>query len=107
MLKDGSKYIGEWLHDQQHGHGTYTWQDGSEYIGEWLLGEQNGLGVYTDVNGDIFEGSWENNQFELEEDNPNINKSNEPELGEKVGKEDSSRELAELINLHPEVLGTA
>ena len=48
---DGSKYIGEWKHDDLHGQGTFIWSDGDKYVGEWKDGKRNGQGVYTFTSG--------------------------------------------------------
>ena len=35
-------YEGEYLNDNKHGFGIYTWADGKQYIGEWYEGKQHG-----------------------------------------------------------------
>lgn len=38
-MENGSKYEGQWLSDEQHGHGKESWADGASYEGEY----QNGV----------------------------------------------------------------
>jgi hypothetical protein len=83
--EDGSKYVGEWMHDERHGQGTltygpnsewagdryvgehkdglhgqgtYTFASGDKYVGEYKDGNQHGQGTYTWSNGDKYVGEW-------------------------------------------------
>ena len=55
---DGSKYVGEWRDDKQHGQGTYTYADGSKYVGEYRDGLRNGQGTYTWADGRKYVGEF-------------------------------------------------
>ena len=46
-LKDGDKYVGEWIDGLKHGKGTLFFSDGREYVGEFKDGEQHGQGNHT------------------------------------------------------------
>lgn len=35
-MKNGSKYIGDFINDLKHGLGVITYENGDEYNGEWL-----------------------------------------------------------------------
>ena len=59
---DGACYIGSWLDDKKHGHGTFTFPDGSKYEGEFKNGE-DGAGVFTDVTGVTRKGNWSEGDF--------------------------------------------
>ena len=62
-----NRYDGDWLNDQRHGKGVYTWGQGQwqgdEYEGDWISGERTGWGKYTSKNGNILEGYFENGIF--------------------------------------------
>lgn len=36
--ENGNIYIGEYLNDKKHGHGTYKWPSGTSYTGEFKNG---------------------------------------------------------------------
>jgi hypothetical protein len=44
---NGSKYVGEWKEDKQHGQGATTYAEGDKYVGEYKDGEKHGQGTYT------------------------------------------------------------
>ena len=37
---DGTKYVGAWVNDKQHGKGIEIWPDGACYEGEYIEGEK-------------------------------------------------------------------
>ncbi|MDB4236416.1 trypsin-like peptidase domain-containing protein [Planktomarina temperata] len=55
---DGSKYVGEWKDDKQHGQGTFTWPGGDTYIGEYKDGKKNGYGTSTFASGNRHVGEY-------------------------------------------------
>jgi len=59
---DGSKYVGEWKDDKQHGQGTYTWPGGDTYIGEYKDNKKHGQGTYTFADGDKYIGEFKDNK---------------------------------------------
>ncbi|MDB2454330.1 trypsin-like peptidase domain-containing protein [Planktomarina temperata] len=59
---DGSKYVGEWKDDKQHGQGTYTWPDGDTYIGEHKDNKKHGQGTYSFASGDKYIGEFKDNK---------------------------------------------
>jgi len=52
ILKDGSKYTGEWVGNMRDGRGTMKWADGSSYCGTWEDDMANGHGKFIYSNGD-------------------------------------------------------
>lgn len=71
---DKKRYVGEYLDDKKHGHGTFEWGNGKKYEGEWINGKQNGrgkikliilllifllIGAIILVQGERKEGIWE------------------------------------------------
>ncbi|MDA8820745.1 trypsin-like peptidase domain-containing protein [Planktomarina temperata] len=59
---DGSKYVGEWKDDKQHGQGTYTWPGGDTYIGEHKDNKKHGQGTYSFASGDKYIGEFKDNK---------------------------------------------
>ncbi len=59
-IYDNGSYEGQFLNNERHGTGTYTWDDGNIYTGDWLNGERTGKGTYTMANGYIATGEWVN-----------------------------------------------
>ena len=57
---DGTKYIGEWKDNKQHGQGTTIWADGNKYSGEFKNGKSNGQGTKIWSNGTKYIGEWKN-----------------------------------------------
>lgn len=43
---DGRRYEGEWLDNNMHGKGIYTWKDGRKYEGEYVNDKKQGHGIY-------------------------------------------------------------
>lgn len=43
---NGDKYDGEWLNNDKHGHGEYTYNGGDTYKGDFAEGLKSGHGVY-------------------------------------------------------------
>ena len=46
ILKDGSRYEGEYAKELRHGHGVQHWANGQRYSGQWLQGQCHGYGSY-------------------------------------------------------------
>jgi hypothetical protein len=59
---DGSKYVGEWKDNKQHGQGTHTWPGGDTYIGEYKDNKKHGQGTYTFAGGDKYIGEFKDNK---------------------------------------------
>uniref|UniRef100_A0A667HIC7 Radial spoke head 1 homolog n=1 Tax=Lynx canadensis TaxID=61383 RepID=A0A667HIC7_LYNCA len=57
-FKSGARYIGEYVKNKKHGHGTFIYPDGSRYEGEWADDRRHGYGVYCYVNNDTYTGEW-------------------------------------------------
>uniref|UniRef100_A0A8V0Y8G7 Radial spoke head 1 homolog n=1 Tax=Gallus gallus TaxID=9031 RepID=A0A8V0Y8G7_CHICK len=59
-FKTGAYYVGEYLQNKKHGHGTFYYPDGSKYEGSWVDDQRHGYGEYTYANGDSYAGEWFN-----------------------------------------------
>lgn len=62
IMRDGSKYVGNFENGEIKGAGERFWEDGTHYVGEWHLGEKHGLGKIDYPNGDWYEGNWHLNK---------------------------------------------
>lgn len=65
VLKDLSKYIGNWRRDKQgirEGKGIMTWIDGSVYNGWWKNNMRFGHGRLIEASGDAYQGNWNENK---------------------------------------------
>lgn len=60
---DGAVYEGEFLDDQRHGHGVYTWPDGTRYEGDFDHGRRQGQGAYTWPDGTAYRGGFQDGLF--------------------------------------------
>ena len=50
---------GNWVDDQRHGYGVYTYPNGDTYEGEWQSHLRHGQGVYTYKDtGTKYVGTW-------------------------------------------------
>jgi len=55
----GDEYVGEWVEDEKHGQGKYTFANsGATYVGEWVHDQMHGIGTLTFPNGEKYVGSW-------------------------------------------------
>ncbi|EEY61791.1 uncharacterized protein PITG_13733 [Phytophthora infestans T30-4] len=52
------RYDGEWLHDQMHGRGVYSFATGAIYDGEFQNNQFHGVGSYRWGDGAHYEGGW-------------------------------------------------
>lgn len=59
-LPDGSQYTGQWRHGQKHGAAEYTSAEGLRYAGQWEEGRRHGEGEQEYLNGDRYQGWWLN-----------------------------------------------
>lgn len=57
------EYVGEWQHDQMHGHGTRRYANGDCYVGAYENSIRNGEGRFYYANGDLYWGQWRHNQM--------------------------------------------
>ena len=48
---DGSRYEGDFVHNNIHGKGTYKWGDDRQYTGDWKDNKMDGQGVFTWIDG--------------------------------------------------------
>lgn len=55
--KEG-RYVGEYVEDQPHGKGVFTYADGSKYDGMWENGKYSGKGEHTSTDKSRYIGSW-------------------------------------------------
>jgi hypothetical protein len=46
-MKDGSRFVGDFLNGEITGKGTKTFECGMVYTGDWLNGERDGYGDCT------------------------------------------------------------
>ena len=53
-------YAGDWVDEQPHGKGKFTFASGSVYEGGWVDGERHGKGTYTLADGEVYESDWVN-----------------------------------------------
>ena len=74
-------YTGQWLNNEEHGIGAFTWESGIHYegdcqfgqasgngimtfpdtgvyVGSFLWGDRSGYGLFRWINGDQYEGNW-------------------------------------------------
>ncbi|MDA9949307.1 trypsin-like peptidase domain-containing protein [Paracoccaceae bacterium] len=58
----GSKYVGEFVDDKQHGQGTWTHPDGEKYVGEFKNDKRNGQGTTTWASGNKYVGEYRDNK---------------------------------------------
>jgi len=59
----GDKYVGEFKDDKRNGQGTYTYADGGKYVGEFKDGNSNGQGTSTYANGKKYVGEFKDNKW--------------------------------------------
>ena len=55
-------YEGNWLNNQPHGQGVYTWKDHGTYQGEFCEGKLAGFGRRVYVSGNVYEGGFKDNR---------------------------------------------
>ena len=51
-------YAGDWVDEQPHGKGKFTFASGSVYEGGWVDGKRHGKGTYTLADGEVYESDW-------------------------------------------------
>eukprot|EP00644_Phytophthora_capsici_P009647 jgi/Phyca11/550056/estExt2_Genewise1Plus.C_PHYCAscaffold_350112 len=56
------KYEGEWLRDQMHGKGVYSFATGANYDGEFQANNFHGVGSYRWTDGARYDGGWHFNR---------------------------------------------
>ncbi len=59
----GSKYVGCWVADKQHGKGREEWPDGSTFVGFYIQGLKQGKGHFKWADGSSYVGMFENNKI--------------------------------------------
>lgn len=62
--KNGLCYNGDWLIDEQTGHGTISYEDRSSYVGQVKKGMRHGKGKFLSVRGELYDGDWVNDYRE-------------------------------------------
>ena len=64
-MRDGGRYVGEFVNGEIEGKGTRVYDDGTEYIGTFKKGEKHGYGEITygkrNVREEYYKGNWEMN----------------------------------------------
>lgn len=60
---DGAKYLGEFQYDRCHGHGAFSFATGDKYFGEFVSGLRHGQGTYTFADGSNFVGDFKDDQY--------------------------------------------
>ena len=73
--------MGEWLNDEKHGNGYYTYKNGDFYSGHFTNGKKQGKGTYTFNDGQEYVGEFEDDRM-VEEDKEGYRK----EFGVKITK---------------------
>jgi hypothetical protein len=53
-------FKGEWLNNEMHGKGTFTWKDGRKYFGSYVHDKKHGYGIFTWPDGREYDGMWKN-----------------------------------------------
>ncbi len=61
-ITEDCKYIGQFVNNWYHGHGTLTFNSGLKYEGEWRKGCFHGLGSITYPDGIQYQGQWNMNK---------------------------------------------
>lgn len=59
---DLTVYEGQWVNNEMHGQGCYTWRDGSTITGFFRKNRLNGFGKYISARGKQYEGQWIDNK---------------------------------------------
>lgn len=62
-VKDGTKYVGDFVDDKFEGRGILTKANGNVYDGEWKNNLQNGYGTLRFPTGDKYEGQFFNGKM--------------------------------------------
>ncbi|KAL4158447.1 hypothetical protein PRNP1_004223 [Phytophthora ramorum] len=57
------RFEGEWLRDQMHGRGVYSFATGASYDGEFQSNSFHGVGTYRWADGAHYEGGWQFNRM--------------------------------------------
>ena len=75
---DGSKYVGEWKDNKQHGQGTYSYANGDKYVGEFKDDNRDGPGTYSYADGTIDEGIWKDGELQNAQTSPEVVETDDP-----------------------------
>ena len=62
-LKDGDKYVGEWIDGLKLWKRNSLFSDGREYVAEFKDGEQHGQGTHTLTGGGKVVGEWREGEY--------------------------------------------
>eukprot|EP00929_Paragymnodinium_shiwhaense_P076831 TRINITY_DN39553_c0_g1_i1.p1 TRINITY_DN39553_c0_g1~~TRINITY_DN39553_c0_g1_i1.p1 ORF type:complete len:329 (-),score=55.70 TRINITY_DN39553_c0_g1_i1:322-1308(-) len=62
LRTDGTKYVGNLVDGQAHGHGLFVGKDACWYHGQWKSDRASGHGVYKYSDGSYYEGQWVDDQ---------------------------------------------
>ena len=62
LMRDGSKYVGDFNNGEMTGQGRRVYEDGTEYTGEFQSGERHGEGEISygkrNYREEFYKGSW-------------------------------------------------
>ena len=61
-IGDKYKYVGEFLNNELHGQGIFTWDNGDRYIGEHKNNKRDGQGVFNYNDGASYSGTWKDGE---------------------------------------------
>ncbi|WP_051620467.1 MORN repeat-containing protein [Paenibacillus sp. UNC451MF] len=62
-INDQESYQGQIWNGLKHGEGVYCWPDGTRYLGQWSRDVEHGVGVKHFANGDSYQGDWKDGLF--------------------------------------------
>jgi hypothetical protein len=62
LYADGNTYMGQFMHDKQHGYGIYRWRNGDVHYGLYKEGDRDGYGYYCRQDGLEYYGQYKDDK---------------------------------------------